>query len=343
MSSETWNFMVAAVVVGVGAGGASAWNSLLAEATPQAQHSAVFSLNFTGSNASVGIGGLIGAAVTTVEGDFGFRLLYFADAAAIFLVAFILLVALRRRWSERSSEASPAPEHQEKASYRLVFRQPMFVVLLTLGGLLFCVTYVQLESGLPSYLITETSVSAAQLALVFAINTGCIIAAQFILHSVLTVLRPLTSIVTSAMLWAVSWALVFATSLVDTSAAQFGLLVAAIAVFAVAETFHAAGMPTLVNAMSPPHARGRFNAAHGVSKSLAFIIGPLAAGAFVAGGAGRPFIGGLAIVCAATGFSLLAIRVPVRKPNSAARPAGQPATQDTAPDNTAPPRIGNTQ
>lgn len=309
VSSETWHFMVAAVVVGIGAGGSSAWNALFAETVPARQHPVVFSLNFTCANASVGIGGLIGAAVAAVDNLWSFRLLYLADAATSLLVGGFFLLMWRRARAPRRAAGERQEAPPASVSYLVVLRQPAFAMLLLFGGLLFCATYVQLESGLPAYLTTETGVSASSLALLFAANTACILASQVLLHNKLTTLRHVRSLSIAAALWTVSWLLVLGTSWLTGVGRQFAVLVLAIGIFAVAETFHAAGMPTLVNELALPQARGKFNAAYGTSTSFGFIVGPLAAGALIVGGAGRWFIGGLAVLCALLALAFAGARL----------------------------------
>ncbi|WP_229694326.1 MFS transporter [Lentzea pudingi] len=294
-ASTPAQFMVSAAVFGIGIGGAAAWNTMLARSAPSSVHPIVFSLNFTAVNVSIGLGGLVGAATVSLAHPASFRVLYVVDAVSCALVALAVVVNLvgkRSPATERASE--PA---RKEVSYSILLRHPAFLAVLAAGGALFCVTYAQFESGFPVYVITHTRLTAAELGVLFAANTVCVVAAQLALHRTLKRLAHTRSLVTAASLWAISWALVSATALTGEHAPQFALLLAAVAVFAVAETFYAAGMPTLVNALAPDEARGRFNAAHSMSMSIGFMVGPLAAGVFLGGTGAGWFLVAMCLVC----------------------------------------------
>lgn len=324
-ASTPAHFLVSAAVIGIGVGGSAAWNTMLARATPKAMHSVLFSLNFAAANLSIGLGGLIGAAVVSVADPAAFRALYVADAVSCALVALVVAVSLRRSRSvaRRDDQGEPVA-HKEKLSYAVLLRHPTFLTVLAVSGVLFCVTYAQFESGFPVYVTTNTALDSAGLGVLFAVNTGCVLASQVMLHGTLKRLPHTRSVATAAGLWAVSWALVLATALAGGATGQFVLLLGAVAVFAVAETFYAAGMPTLVNALAPEDARGRFNAAYSMSMSFGFVVGPLAAGAFLGGAADGWFLVAICLVCVcvAATFAVMSRWSRPATPSSVSEPDG---------------------
>ncbi|MFI6761064.1 MFS transporter [Micromonospora sp. NPDC050417] len=321
-SGTGWHFIASAVLVGLGAGGGAAWSTMYANSAPASAHPVVFSVNLAGANLASGAGALIGAAIASVSAPLTFRGLYLADAASCLLVAIGVALGIRARSTARLTRSpagrSPADAtaavEPSGASYAVVFRHPLFLVVLAMGGLLFCATYAQFESGLPVFATTHAAVTPAGLGILFAVNTACVIASQVTLHNVLTRIRHVHAVAVAAALWAVSWAMVSVAGTVTDGTVRIGLLLAAVGVFAVAETFFAAGMPTLVNALAPAGARGRYNAAYSSAVSLGFVIGPFAAGALAGGRLGIWFIAGLAVLCTALAVGFALLRSPLRQP-----------------------------
>ncbi|MFI9331100.1 MFS transporter [Kitasatospora sp. NPDC052868] len=323
-AGQGWHFITAAAVVGLGLGGSAAWNTMLAGSAPSAQHPTVFSLSFTGANVSLGVGGLLGAAVAAGSSHLAFRGLYLADALSCLLVgaAFLRPALLRAAGPAGGRPAAKA----DGTSYAVVLRQPRFLLLLVLGGLLFCVSYAQLESGLPARLTSGLGIGPAALAVLFAVNTGGVLLGQVFLHRQLSAVRPARLVAAAAALWAVSWAAIQAAGSVAGGTARFAVLLAALAVFAVGETCFAAGMPTLVNALAPAEARGRFNAAYSMAISAGFILGPLTAGAVIGSGGGSGFIAGLSATCLALALVVRSAERYLTAPEQALpTPVGSPA------------------
>ncbi|GGV42822.1 MFS transporter [Streptomyces spectabilis] len=300
-ATDAVGFAATASAAGLGVGGLAAWYTLLAEAAPEGMTSVVFGLSYSVGNAAMGLGGLAAAAVVSVTRPVSFQVLYVADAATCLLVAVLLL---RVRAPAREA---PAPGGTGRApataSYAVVYRSAGFMAVLLVGGLLLASSFAQLESGLPAYLTQEAGVTPRQLGLVFALDTAAIIVSQFLLHDLLKRARPSPLIACAGGLWAVSWALVALAARLDGDLARLASIGVAVVVFGTASTCFVAGMPTLVNQLAPPGARGRYNAAWSMAKSLGFMAGPLTAGAFLDRGLGTAYLVGLAVICAVTALA----------------------------------------
>lgn len=312
-ADHAWQFWLAALLVGLGGGGGAAWASMLARSAPPAVHPAMFSLNFAGANVAIGLGAVAGSLVTRVDHSWAFPTLYVADAVTCLAVAAVVLL-LRERLG-----ATPTTETRAEAAgtgstpaagggYGVVLAHRGFVALIALGTVLFCAAYSQLESGLPVYLTTNTEVLASHFGVLFAVNTAVVVVSQLVLHPLLRATAPTRLAAAAATLWALSWVLVLVSSTAPAGAGQFGVLAVGFAVFAVAETCYAAGMPSLVNAMATEEARGRYNAAYGSATGFGFVVGPLLAGAFAADRSGHWFFAVAALACLATAAVLLAGR-----------------------------------
>lgn len=298
-------FATTAAVAGLGVGGLAAWYTLLAQSAPEGMASTVFGLSYSSGNVAMGLGGVAAAAVVSVARPVTFQILYLADAASCVLVALLLLgVRVPRGDTARSDGAGRAGRTGVGASsYAVVYRNARFLCVLVLGGVLLASSFAQLESGLPAYLTGESGVGPGQLGLVFAVDTTAVVASQIFLHDLIKRARPSLLVASAGGLWTGSWGLVILSS--GAGGARLPLVLTAAAVFGAASTCFVAGMPTLVNRMAPPEARGRYNAAWSVAKSAGFMAGPLTAGAFVGGGRGTLYLTVLGVICAATALAYL--------------------------------------
>jgi MFS family permease len=305
LAGETWQFLLSAAVWGLGLGGSSAWNTLLAASVPAESHPVVFGSNFTLTNAALGIGGLVGGTVASVAHPLSFRLLYGANALSYLAIA-LAMFALRGLGTDTpagtgAAQRDSAPAH----TYRQVFTNGPFLLVLVLGLALYFSSYGQLEAGFPAFLLTSTHVGASGIAVLFAVNTGAVICSQLVLHELIKRWKHTRTVALAAAAWSASWVLVLAAT---ATAADFQLavLIGGMVLFACAETLYAAGMPSLVNSLATPALRGRYNAAYGTATSAGFVTGPLAAGALVSGGAGSALVTGVAVLCALAALVLSA-------------------------------------
>ena len=126
-------------------------------------------------------------------------------------------------------------------------------------------------------------------------------------------------------LWAASLVAVWATGEWTRATAAFGILAAAMLVFAVGECLHGAIHAPLSVDLAPPHLTGRYLAAASISWQIGWIVGPAAGGFFLQH---RPLLlwpiaAGVNLACAA-GALALEPRLPAkvrRTPHGEAVPA----------------------
>lgn len=327
-ASDVWHFLLAAAVWGIGLGGSSAWNTLLAASVPHESHPVVFGSSFTLANAAMGIGGLLGGVVASTAHPLSFRLLYGADALSYLGVAVLMLV-LRGLDPTPAPQSTPPASGARPAGYRQVFANGPFLLVMGLGAVLYFASYGQLEAGYPAFLVTHTGVGTSAIAVLFAVNTAAVIAAQVVLYDLVKRWRHTRTVALAGLLWAANWALVLGAADLRSRAAQLTLLITAMVLFATAETLYATGMPSLVNSLASPELRGRFNAAYGMSTSVGFVTGPLVAGALVVSGSAIPYAAGMAVLCVVAPLVLVAVRGRLLEPDAAApaEPASEAASE----------------
>ncbi|MGW7528791.1 MFS transporter [Streptomyces sp. NPDC054783] len=330
LAGETWHILLSAAVWGLGLGGSSAWNTLLAASVPAESHPVVFGSNFTLTNAALGLGGLVGGTVASIAHPLSFRLLYAVNALSYLGIA-LAVFALRDLGTGTPTEAGTRRDSAGSHSYRQVFTSGPFLLVLGLGLALYFSSYGQLEAGFPAFLLTSTHVGPSGIAVLFAVNTGAVICWQLVLHELIKRQKHTHNVALSAAAWSASWLLVLAAT-ATAPGCQMAMLIGGMVLFAGAETLYAAGMPSLVNSLARPALRGRCNAAYGTATSAGFVAGPLAAGALVSAGAGTALVTGLCVLCATAALVLLATTDLLTRAAPAARAVstGEEAAPDRA-------------
>jgi MFS family permease len=241
----------------------------------------VFGLQFMLLNLGIGLGGLVAASILDVHRPSTFTLMYAIDACT-FLVYFAAVVGLR---GVSGPEAHDPDDGDGPGGYREVAgdrRMRRFViaalVLMTCG-------YGSMDAGLPAFMTTVVHLPVNAIGLVFFLNTFVIVVGQvWVLHRIEGRSRSRLLVVV-AVIWASFW-------LVVAVSAGFAPLTAGImialgfSVFAVGEMIQSPVGPSLVNAFSPPHLRGRYNAVAGLIWGVAGALGPAIAGIGIGTGHG---------------------------------------------------------
>ena len=240
----------------------------------------VFGLQFMMLNLGLGLGGLVAAALLDVRRPATFSAMYVIDAVT-FLIYFAAVVSLR---GVSGPEARPDDDagpggYREVVGDRRMRRYVVgALVLMTCG-------YGSMDAGLPAFMTTVAHLPVNAIGVVFFLNTLVIVLGQvFVLHRIEGRSRSrLLAVV--AVIWGSFWVVVaFSASLPPLAA---GIAIAlGFAVFAVGEMILSPVGPSLVNAFSPPHLRGRYNAVAGLIWGVSGALGPAIAGIGIGGGWG---------------------------------------------------------
>ena len=256
-----------------------------------AQAQRAFSLQFTGINAAIGVGGLIGAAVVDTSHAATFEVLYVAAGALSLLQALLL-------------PAADAPVHDEDAdpaSYREVLADPVFRRLCGVTLLLALTGYAALDAGMPAYATVVGDADPSVVALTFTTNTVLIVALQLPALRVMGHWRRTRALVAASTTWGLAWLLL------GLSQATWAVLLFG-AVFGLGEVCLAPAMQPLVNALADPRLRGRYNALSGSMFSIAFVVSPALSGGLIGNGLGDVWIALLVGGCGLAVFLLLRLR-----------------------------------
>jgi MFS family permease len=243
-----------------------------------------FGLQFTALNASIGVGGLVGAVVVDVERAATFEVLYLVNAAAVLFQAGLL--------PKEAGQRHHAAEDEDKPSYREALADPVLrrVCLVTLA--LALTGYAALDSGFPAFARVEGDISPSVIALSLVANTTIIVAGQLLVLRLIAGRRRSSALAVGAALWALSWAsLGLVPGLDDGTRIAMVLLFGGL--FGVGETFSAPTLQPLVNGIATDRLRGRYNALSGLMFSIGFVVAPAVSGFMIGHGLGTAWLAGM--------------------------------------------------
>lgn len=290
---------VPVAVVGLSLVGASfglAWpasQSMVATIVPTEIRPRYFGMNFALLNLGVGIGGIIGGLVADVDRPSTFQVMYLVEAASYLPATLLLLGPLRHAGGPHLHVRSEADDHADAGGigYFALLRRPGVLSLTLLSFVAAFIGYAQLNSGMPAYARAVSEVSTRALGWAFAANTLVIVLLQLLVLRRIEGHRRTRVVVVMAVMWAVSWMLLGATSWIPGTLGATLLVAGCASVFALGETLLQPTVPAMVNDMAPDHLRGRYNALNSAAFQAASVTGPPVAGLLIGRGLGGVWIG----------------------------------------------------
>lgn len=258
-------------------------NGLVTYQVPAERRSRAFALRFGIMNVGIGIGSLIAAATVSVSRPSSFHVVYVLDGVTTAIFALVLVFGLRDTagWAahaHRTREVAPT-------SYRTVLRDRPFVAYLAVLLALAIFGSAQAEGPWAAFVALTPHGSAQIIGLAFAANTAAIIAFQLPVERWTRRIRRSWLLVLCALFGALAWVLTGIASLPGLPAiASATMLVLALGVFGVGETFLSPVINAMPNALAPDHLRGRYNALNSATYPVSKFIGPPLAGVLLGGG-----------------------------------------------------------
>lgn len=295
--------------------------TLLAVVVPAGQRSAAFGLGYTSLNVGTATGALIAGITIAVAPPSIYVIVFLVDGVSFLLFAAGLL-ALERTSPSRSCVVS-VPAKVSQASYRIVLRDRALIAAVVLSTLFWAAALSQTAVTFPAWTTGPADSTTVVVGLGFATNTIVLLTSQLRVIRVLRGRLRTSGAATAGILFATAWAVMLlaigAGPVVSAVALMGGM-----AIFALGEAFLAPTLPALINDLAPDHVRGRYNAVFNVSSQAGQVIGPVLAGALLAGGHGPLLLAALAAIClTATVLTRLARKLTPRAANIGAQ---QPTT-----------------
>jgi MFS family permease len=264
-----WQAFAIYAVWGVGSG--SFWPSqsaLLAGLTPPQRRAPAYALQRLAMNVGVAVGGIAAGLIATVRHPGSFTLLFALDCAT-FLAYMVVLARVR------------SPElHEERlgGSWLAVARDRVFTAFTVLNAAFMAAAISLMVELLPAFAKNVTRVNERQVGIVFALDAVGIVLFQLPIVKLAQGRSRMRGLALMGALWAVSLAGVWAAGAWSRATVAFGILAAAMLVFAIGECLHGAIHAPLSVDLAPPQLVGRYLAAASLSWQVGWIVGPAVGG-----------------------------------------------------------------
>jgi MFS family permease len=286
-------------------------NGLVTYQVPPERRSRAFAVRFGLMNVGIGVGSLIAAGAVSVERPTSFHVVYTIDGVSTALFALILLLGLRGTagWTAHAHPTDdPAPP-----SYGSVLRDRMFVgyLLVLLGLAVF--GSAQSEGPWAAFVTLSPAGTAQVIGFAFAANTLAVIAFQLPVERATRTMRRSRLLILSALCGAAAWVVTGVASLAGLPAVwAAALMVAALGVFGLGETFLSPVINAMPNALAPDRLRGRYNAMNSATYPVSKFLGPPLAGILLGSGvpASWVVVMALGLLLTACGAASLGRRLP---------------------------------
>jgi MFS family permease len=266
---EAWQAFAIYSLWGIGSG--SFWPSqsaLLAGLTPPTRRAPAYALQRLAMNAGVAVGGVAAGLIASVRQPQTFTVLFAIDCLTF--VGYMLVLARVR-----------APQlHEERlgGSWRAVLRDRVFTSFTLLNAAFMTAAISLAVELLPAFGKNVAHINERQVGVVFALDAVAVVLFQLPVVKLAEGRRRMRGLALMGVLWAGSFLGVWAAGSWTRATAAFGILAAAMLVFAVGECLHGAIQAPLSVDLAPPALMGRYLAASSISWQIGWIVGPAAGG-----------------------------------------------------------------
>jgi MFS family permease len=260
-----------------GVGSAAFWPSqstLISRLTPSARLHAAFAQQRVTMNLGVGLGGITGGLIASVESPTTFTVLFIADGLTF--LGYVVVLSF-----VRDPGVAPLQAGERAGTYAQVLRDRLFLGLWTLNFLFVAAGY-SLLNLLPPFVRDHGHVSERQIGAIFFFNTIAIVLAQLPLSRWIEGRRRLRALALMPALWAVAWLGVDASGYWLEATAAFVAVSVCVIVIGIGECFHGPAHQALVGELGGDRLRGRYFALHSMSWGLGGAVGPAVGGLILA-------------------------------------------------------------
>jgi MFS family permease len=272
---EPWHAYALLTFEGVGS--AAFWPSqstLISRLTPPARLHAAFAQQRVTMNLGVGLGGLVGGLIASVDAPTSFTVLFVVDGLTF--LAYVVVLSF-----VHDPGTAPLREGESAGSYREVLRDRLFLGLWSLNFLFVAAGY-SLLNLLPPFVRDHGGLSERQIGVVFFFNTITIVLAQLPISRWLEGRRRLRALALMPLLWAVAWLGVDASGYWLEATSAFVAVTVFVIAFGIGECLHGPAHQALVGELGSEQLRGRYFALHSLSWGLGGVAGPAIGGLILA-------------------------------------------------------------
>jgi MFS family permease len=254
-----------------GIGSGSFWPSqsaLLAGLTPPARRAPAYALQRLAMNGGVAVGGVAAGLIASVGHPGTFTVLFAIDCVTF--VGYMLVLARVR--------APALHEARLGGSWRAVLHDRVFTAYTLLNAAFMTAAISLVVELLPAFAKNIAGIDEREVGIVFAVNAVGVAVLQLPVVKLAEGRSRMRGLALMGMLWAATLLAVWAAGSWTRATEAFGILAAAMFVFAVGECLHGAIHAPLSVDLAPPNLVGRYTAAASISWQIGWIIGPAAGG-----------------------------------------------------------------
>ena len=264
-----WQAFAIYTVWGIGSG--SFWPSqsaLLAGLTPAVRRAPAYALQRLAMNVGVALGGVAAGLIASVGDPDTFTVLF-----AINCVTFVgyMLVLTRVR-------APALHEGRLGGSWHAVLRDRVFTLYTLLNAAFITAGIAVVVELLPAFGKNVAGISEQEVGLVFALDAVGVAVFQLPVVKFSEGRSRMRGLALMGALWAGTMLAIWAAGAWTTATEAFGIIAAAVLVFAIGECLHGAIHAPLSVDLAPPQLVGRYTAAASISWQIGWIVGPAAGG-----------------------------------------------------------------
>ncbi|RIV16722.1 MFS transporter, partial [Alicyclobacillaceae bacterium I2511] len=278
-----------------GAGGAAMWatlNARMAELTDESNRAQVFGLAYAVQNLGLGLGSGVSGMVVHTRIPASFVTIFLLDAATyLIFIPFIIPGSSQAKRLRERAQGGHLSVRQETAGasvrtgYGDVLRDRGLLGAAALNALFVTFGFSQLTSSFPTWAVGFAGVGTRITGFAFFANCIVIALIQLPILRLTASWRRTRAAAMAGVGFALAWLVVVVAGR-GHGGWTAGLLIAALSVFGIAETFLSPSLSPLVNNLAPASLRGRYNAVFGLSWQVGSILGPALAGVALGQGDG---------------------------------------------------------
>jgi MFS family permease len=304
LATNVWSALIVSAFVG--AGNAAMWNGLstrLAHLSARADRAKVFGLSYAVQNLGLGLGSGISGFMVHTNDPLSFVHLFLFDALTY--VLFIpFLVSFRKvgdkKVSDKDMEAVSTADGDSfvpaDSGYGNVLNDGALLLVAGLNLVFVVFGFSQLSSSFSTWAIGSAHVGTNIVGFAFFANCIGITLFQVPVLRLTASWHRTRAASVAGLGFFVCWVMVFAAGKMH-GLVTSGLLVGALVVFGLGETFLSPSLVPLVNNLANDSVRGRYNAVYNLSWQVGLIVGPLVAGFALGQGTGSSLFLVLAVLC----------------------------------------------
>ena len=259
-----------AVFSGAGWGPGS---TLLTRLCPEEHRQRAYGFNFALVNLGIGVGSLVSALIVNLSRPITFHYLYLINAGVSIIAALIVMPLWHQGRHVESSDSVP------EGGWLVVLRDRHLLLYMAAALFMMIGGYGSLESGFSLYVVNVLHVSVHAIGVIFLISTVAIVVMQLPVINLIAARSRMGLLALSATCWSVFWFVLALDQHVSAGLAVVTLSLAMV-VFAMGEVMMAPVGSAFINDAAPEHLRGRYNAASGLTFSVASFLSPLITGLY---------------------------------------------------------------